>query len=88
MACRSLAKAEDAVARILSETSVIGTLIPAECDLASIQSIQSFAKNISVEQIDTLCLNAGIARSTEAKDCENHKHYWRIVLSVRDILSH
>jgi len=71
MACRTLEKAQGAVDKIRAADVSSGVLIPAECDLASLKSIESFAKNLPIQSssIDTLCLNAGISRNTEAKDC-------------------
>jgi short chain dehydrogenase len=82
LACRSLDKAKEAVECIRQqETTVMGSLIPAECDLASMASIKSFAEGLPAKirqtnqdtttavTIDTLCLNAGIARNTAATDC-------------------
>lgn len=64
-----MAKAEDAVERIRQAGVEGGKLIPAGCDLTSLASIKSFAESLqSMSTIDTLCLNAGIARSTGAKD--------------------
>jgi len=93
LACRTLEKAQDAVDRIRSSTSS-GTepssssnnngivLIPAACDLASLQSIQSFARNLPVDRIDTLCLNAGISRNTEAKDCARTKDGFELTVGT------
>lgn len=77
LACRTANKARLAVERIQETTSGIGALIAAECDLADINSIQSFAGNlpglVGNVPIDTLCLNAGVARNTGARDCARTK---------------
>lgn len=81
-ACRSLDKAEKAVEAIQQQDSSsgsLGRLIPMECDLASLSSVKSFAAGLKDSfssdkvLIDTLCLNAGVARNTEAKDCARTK---------------
>lgn len=69
---RSLDKSKQTIERLQSTISS-GTLIPAECNLASLASIKSFAKELPSllppdAKLDTLCLNAGIARNTAAKD--------------------
>jgi short chain dehydrogenase len=72
LACRSLDKAHDAVNRIqeFGRASMNGKLIPAECDLADLSSIRKFVTNVATNnKIDTLCLNAGVARNTAATDC-------------------
>ena len=70
LACRTIEKARDAASR-LEEYG--GNLIPAECDMASLKSIDTFANNlkslIGNSSVDALCLNAGIARNTAAQDC-------------------
>lgn len=72
--CRTLDKSVDTISRLQSQgISSSSTLIPAECNLASLASIKSFAKDLpsflpSDGKIDTLCLNAGIARNTAATD--------------------
>lgn len=67
LACRTISKAQLA-ARSLSDYG--GTMIPAECDLASLSSIQSFASQLPTmvgnSKIDCLCLNAGLCRNTAA----------------------
>lgn len=72
LACRTLDKATDAANRIKDElsSSVQVNLIPKECNLASLKSIQKFTNdmNESSINIDALCLNAGISRNTSAKD--------------------
>ena len=69
LACRTIEKARDTASR-LEEYKAGGTLIPAECNLASLKSIDTFAADLKslVGKIDVLCLNAGLARNTGAKD--------------------
>ena len=63
LACRSLEKADDAIERIKAETGA-GTLVAAECDLASLRSIRKFAGSVG-NDIDVLCLNAGLSMNTD-----------------------
>lgn len=69
LACRTMEKATEAVEKLKGYG---GSLIAAECDLASMNSIKAFADMVpsltSFNKLDVLCLNAGIARNTEAKD--------------------
>ena len=62
LACRTKQKAEDTAARILAE-SPNANLVPAECDLASLKSIQKFASTVT-GGVDVVCYNAGIALNT------------------------
>lgn len=78
LACRTLTKAKDTVDRIKADlaesggTAIESDLIPLECDLASLKSIDNFAKDVKStlgdEGIDSLCLNAGLARDTAATE--------------------
>ena len=44
-------------------------LIPMECDLADLASIDQFVNNLKGKPaFDAVCYNAGLARNTEAKD--------------------
>ena len=69
LGCRTLEKAENAVERIRAEVSS-GTLIPAECNLASLESIRSFAQDLKVPQLDVVCYNAGLALNAQGKDIQ------------------
>jgi hypothetical protein len=69
LACRTIEKAKDTVQRIESESSS-GTLIPAECDLASLDSIKTFVNNLKVDKIDVLCLNAGLSLKASDKQVQ------------------
>jgi NADP-dependent 3-hydroxy acid dehydrogenase YdfG len=76
LACRSMEKAHDAIDRIQQDIGVAmsGKLIPSECNLADLSSIQKFAADITANyKTDTLCLNAGVARNTAATDCARTK---------------
>ena len=76
LACRSFDKAQDAIRRIQLDNDIPmnGKLIPAECDLADMSSIRKFVAEVSANtKIDTLCLNAGVARNTAATDCARTK---------------
>jgi NAD(P)-dependent dehydrogenase (short-subunit alcohol dehydrogenase family) len=67
LACRTISKAQLAAERL---SDFGGAMIPAECDLASLSSIQSFASQLPTlignSKIDCLCLNAGLCRNTAA----------------------
>jgi hypothetical protein len=69
LACRTITKSLDTAER-LKESE--GNLIPAECDLANLASIKAFAEKlpslIGNAKLDSLCLNAGMARNTGATD--------------------
>ena len=69
LGCRTLEKAENAVERIRAEVSS-GTLIPAECNLASLESIRTFAQDLKVPQLDVVCFNAGLALNAQGKDIQ------------------
>ena len=72
LACRSFFKANDAATRIQMELDDPNLkLIPIECNLADLNSIKACIDDISQsssKKIDAVCLNAGIARNTAAKD--------------------
>ncbi|CAN0083742.1 unnamed protein product, partial [Discosporangium mesarthrocarpum] len=60
LACRTKEKAAGAVA-------ASGATAGYECDLASLESVRAFAKAWGSKPIDSLCLNAGVAPSTDGK---------------------
>lgn len=60
MACRTLEKAVEAAERIRAETNT-ASLIPAECNLASLDSIRTFAKDLKADNLDVACYNAGLS---------------------------
>lgn len=71
LACRTLAKANDAIDRIReSVQSSSVTLIPAECNLASLDSIKRFVQELSVGTLDVICLNAGVALNVDDKQVQ------------------
>lgn len=72
LACRTLEKAETA-ARAIEEYGGAGTfIIPAACDLASLQSIQAFANKlpslVGDQKLDCVCYNAGLCLDQFATD--------------------
>lgn len=69
LGCRTLQKAETAIERIRAEVTS-GTLIPAECNLASLDSIQTFVQDLKINQLDVVCLNAGLALNAQGKDIQ------------------
>ncbi|GAX19365.1 protochlorophyllide reductase [Fistulifera solaris] len=73
LACRTIEKAT-AAANKLNPLSGGGSIMPAECDLASVKSIDGFVNKLpgllgSGAKIHAVCLNAGLSRNTAAKDC-------------------
>jgi hypothetical protein len=66
LANRSFKKSLETVERIRSTTSS-GTLIPQECNLASLQSIQSFVENLTAKTVDIACFNAGVSLNVDDK---------------------
>lgn len=60
LGCRTLEKAQNAAERIRTVVSA-GTLIPAECNLASLDSVKNFVNTLKVDRLDVVCLNAGLA---------------------------
>ena len=90
LACRTLAKAQDAIQRIYEHSptsSIQGKLIPIECDLANLNSIQSCIDTISSHKvnIDVLCLNAAIARNTNAKDVLRTQQGFELTIGTNHI---
>lgn len=72
--CRTLDKAVAAAAAIGASSNVI----PAECDLADLSSIQKFGKELpsllgSGASLDIACLNAGISRGVQRDEIERTK---------------
>lgn len=71
LACRTLAKAEDAAERIRAraretglDESLLGELIPAECDLGDLSSVRRFSLSAAgAAPLDALVLNAGVQYS-------------------------
>ena len=69
MACRTIEKATEACDKIKSEISN-ANVIPAECNLASFDSIRSFVKDLKVDSCDVVCYNAGVALNTDDKQIQ------------------
>ena len=73
LACRTKSKAVDAILRLGGGDN--GNLVAAECNLASLASITAFCNELPAllggdgTKIDRLCLNAGLARNVDVKDC-------------------
>lgn len=68
-ACRTQAKADAAAAECLAYAQARGTRVGgeargAECDLASLASVRAFATSLNGAKLDSLVLNAGVARGT------------------------
>ena len=90
LGCRTLQKAESAAGRIRAEVSS-GTLVPAECNLASLDSIQTFVRDLKVNQLDVICLNAGlcldvsdeaIQRTADGFELTGERQYFFLALST------
>lgn len=88
LACRTMDKSADAIQRINNQlqtttTTTPGKLVAAECDLASLESIKSFAKTLEgQEKLDVVCLNAGLARNTAAKDVLRTKEGFELTVGT------
>mmetsp|Transcript_37691 Transcript_37691/g.88166 ORF Transcript_37691/g.88166 Transcript_37691/m.88166 type:complete len:391 (-) Transcript_37691:207-1379(-) len=72
-ACRTKAKADAAAADCTTYAHANrlragGTARGEACDLASLASVRSFASSVKGVKVDTLVLNAGIARGTSESD--------------------
>jgi len=62
MACRSTQRGEAAATEIKESTTRAATLHVKECDLASLDSVESFAESVRTDYdaLDILCNNAGV----------------------------
>ena len=81
MACRDLPRAENLARQLIQETQN-PNVHAMECDLASFQSIRSFAKRLlaslecTVNRIDCLVLNAGVFSAKKSFTKEGYElHY-------------
>jgi len=85
LACRTLQKAKDSANRIKDELGAgcKGTIIARECDLADLNSIDSFVKDL--DNVDAVCLNAGIARNTAAKDVLRTKQGFELTIGTNHL---
>jgi protochlorophyllide reductase len=87
---RTLQRAQEAVEIVRQATTAGSTntaqLVPAECDLASLRSIDQFVNVFLARQqqspIDTLCLNAGLSRNTNAQDCRRTTDGYELTVGV------
>lgn len=84
LACRTFEKAAGAAERIKSETTGGGSVIAAECDLASLRSIRKFASAVG-NDIDVLCLNAGLSMSTDDKEIKRTEDGFEITVGVNHL---
>lgn len=91
MACRTLSKANLAALRIQQEATTAATtgkVIPKECDLADLDSVRAFAEGLKdngISNIDALCLNAGLARSTSAEDVKRTKQGFELTVGTNHL---
>lgn len=83
LACRTIQKAQAA-----TET-IGGNSIPLACDLSNLASIAACVQEIqtqrSIGRIDTLCLNAGLARNAGATDCLRTVDGWELTIGVNHV---
>lgn len=85
LACRSLEKATGAAERIKAATTANSSLIPAECDLASLKSIRKFASEIANMDIDVLCLNAGLSLNTEDREAKRTEDGFELTVGTNHL---
>jgi protochlorophyllide reductase len=87
LACRTLRKAQDAISNIQASCAVQGTLLPMECDLANLYSIQFCAEWFETQSIsiDVLCLNAAVARNTSAQDVLRTKQGFELTIGTNHL---
>jgi protochlorophyllide reductase len=87
--CRTLEKAVATVASLQSLVESSAKLIPAECNLADLSSIAAFAKElpslIGTTKLDTVCLNAGLARDAGAKDIVRTKDGFELTVGTNHL---
>lgn len=83
--CRNLDKA------IATANAVGGpNVIPAECDLADLRSIEKFGKELpsllgTGNSLDVVCLNAGLARATGATDVARTKDGFELTVGTNHL---
>jgi protochlorophyllide reductase len=85
LACRSLEKATGAAERIKATAIASSSLIPAECDLASLNSIRKFASEIGNMNIDVLCLNAGLSMNTNDKEINRTEDGFELTVGINHL---
>jgi protochlorophyllide reductase len=72
--CRTHAKSVATIESLVNDFGFAKEqFLPAECDLTSLASIDSFVSNSlqtthGISSLDVVCLNAGVARNTDATD--------------------
>jgi protochlorophyllide reductase len=94
MACRTLSKAQEAADRIRAET-FDANLIPAECDLASQDSIRDFVQNLQSlleknddnnnRNLDVVCYNAGVALNTADPQIQRTKEGFELTVGTNHL---
>jgi protochlorophyllide reductase len=84
MACRTLQKAAEAAKKIQQETPA-ANLIPAECDLASLESIKSFVQTLKVDTIDVACYNAGISLNQFDTEAQRTKEGFELTVGTNHL---
>ena len=88
MACRSMEKATNAANKIQQElTDLKLKLVPKECNLIDLKSIDAFVEDLKRDglKIDALCLNAGVARNTAAKDILRTKQGFELTIGTNHL---
>jgi protochlorophyllide reductase len=88
MACRLMEKATDAANKIRQELADLKfNLVPKECDLIDLKSIDAFVEDLKRDglKIDALCLNAGVARNTAAKDILRTKQGFELTIGTNHL---
>jgi protochlorophyllide reductase len=94
MACKTLTKAQEAADRIKAETRD-ARLIPAECDLASLDSIRNFGRNLQLllknnnndsnGNLDVVCYNAGVALNTDDPQIQRTKEGFELTVGINHL---
>ena len=87
--CRTLEKSISAV-KSLESLVADAKLIPAECNLADLASIAAFTKALpsligSGTKLDTVCLNAGLARDAGAKEIVRTKDGFELTVGTNHL---
>lgn len=63
-------------------------LVPMECDLADLSSVDAFARQCASQSsapFDAVCYNAGLARNTEAKDVARTKQGFELTVGTNHL---
>jgi len=94
LACRTLEKAQTAVRQIQTQMDAPNpytTLIPKECDLADLSSIQSFVMDLKTSSstisnpLDVVCYNAGLALNTAQTECVRTKDGFELTVGTNHL---